>query len=333
MDKITNKIKLISCNPSNYSILILFSCLLLLVSCDSGDTLTVQKVDDTDLLNDLELQNIQNSQQTTLDSNSFSFGFNLRASPQEDTAQYLPFLTYLEKTTGYHFNLHFTPKNRTVAEELGENKIQFAALGASSFLYAKSRYSVKLIARGVNAQGKATYKSFFVVKPVSNIKDIDDIKGKRLVFGSPDSTQGHLIPLIMLSKAGIDLADLQSYGFSESHQDCAESVVSGEYDVCGMQDQLANKLADSNLVKIIHVSKEYPSSGIVVNKFVPLGVVQRVTQAMLDFKPLSKHREGLYNWDQTEMAHGFIRGNKNDYDELLKWLTKLGYLEKNETRD
>lgn len=311
----------------------LFASLLLLSACDSGDTPAIQKVDDTDRLNDQELQQIQSAEKTTSIPNSYSFGFNLRASPQEDTAQYLPFLAYLEKTTGYHFKLHFTPKNSVTADELGENKTQFAALGASSFLYAQSRYAVKLIARGVNAQDKATYKSFFVVDPSSNIKNIQDIKGKRLAFGSSDSTQGHLIPLIMLSKAGIELSDLKSYGFFESHQDCAESVVSGEYDVCGMQDQLANKLAASKLVKIIHVSKDYPSSGIVANKLVPIDVVQRVSRAVLDFKPRGKNSAGLYNWDRTEMAHGFIKGDKSDYDDLLQWSIKLGYLEKNEIRE
>lgn len=295
--------------------------------------MSVQKVDDADRLDDIELQQLQSSTNIASAPNRYSFGFNLRVSPQEDAAQYLPFLNYLEKATGYHFDLHFTPKGSTAADDLGKNKIQFAALGAVSFIHARSQYRVKLLARGLNANNTATYQSFFVVAPNSKIKTILDIKGKKLAFGRPSSTQGYVIPLIMLSKAGIDLSDLHSYWFSKSHQDCAETVISGEADVCGVQDQFAKKLQASKKIRIIHVSNNYPSSGIAANEHVPIDVVKRVTQALLDFKPQGKDRKGLYNWDSTEMPLGFVKGDESDYDGLIEWVNKLDYLKKGKIRD
>ena len=55
------------------------------------------------------------------DANTFVFGFDLRASPQEDARQYIPFLKYLESTTGYRFRLHFTPQNNKISRNL-ENR-------------------------------------------------------------------------------------------------------------------------------------------------------------------------------------------------------------------
>ncbi len=308
------------------SALILFLSSLLLVSCDSSDSMPVQQVDSSDRLNDTELQQLQ-LLQPEQELNTYYFGFDLRASPQEDTAQYLPFLSYLEDATGFHFKLHFTPKGSSAADELGQNRTQFAAMGATSFLYAQSRYAAKSLVRGLNAQGKAEYQSVFVVKPNSPIRNIKDIKGRKLALGSRYSTQGHLIPRIMLTDNGISLDDLLTYGYTGSHQNCVEAVVSGKYDVCGMQDQLAKKLASEGKIKIIHSSRYYPSSSIVVNKFVPDKVVARVKQALLDFDPLGRDSPGLYHWDRTEMPRGFVASQKSDYDNLRQWSIRLGFLQ------
>lgn len=297
---------------------------LLLISCDGSNDIAIQKVDSTDRLTDKQLR--QQQKQALKQPGSFYFGFDLRASPQEDAAQYLPFLTYLESATGYRFKLYFTPKNSSTVEELGADKIQFAAMGATGFLKAESQYEVLSLVRGVNLLGKTEYQSVFVVRPNSGIESIKDIKGKRMAFGSRDSTQGHLIPRIILDKNNIKLEELKSYTYTGSHQNCAEAVVSGKSDVCGMQDQLALKLAAQGLVKIIHTSENYPSSGIVVRKSIPVEVIQRVKQALEDFEPKGKHQAGLYNWDKTEMPNGFVAAMPSDYTNLRRWAIKLGFL-------
>jgi len=301
----------------------------LMVSCDSTDQLAVQQVDSSDRLSDSELQQLQAvKHQAEYTSGTYHFGFDLRASPQEDAAQYLPFLNYLEATTGYHFEIHFTPQDSSAADELGQNHTQFAAMGASSFLYAESRYGAKLLVRGLNSKAKAEYQSVFVVKPGGGLRNIKDIKARKLAFGGRDSTQGHLIPRIMLSKNNINLKQLASYRYTGSHQNCAEAVVSGKYDVCGMQDQLAEELESQGRVEIIYRSDYYPSSGIVVNQSVPQEVAERVKQALLNFKPLGKDNKGLYHWERTEMANGFTLSRPGDYDELRDWSIKLGFLQK-----
>jgi len=250
----------------------------------------------------------------------------LRHSPQEDVAQYLPFLNYLEQTTGYHFKLHFTPKNTSIIEELGENKVQFALMGAKSFIQAQIEYDAKILVRGVNLAGKAEYQSVFVVHPRSSIENISSFKGASIAFGNKNSTQGHLIPRIMLNNNNISLSDLKEYKYTHSHQACAEAIISSKYDICGMQDVLAEKLAAQGKLKIIHRSEYFPSSGFAVNNQVPPNVVSKVLKALIAFKPTSIHSKGLYHWQQTEMPLGFIQAKNNDYSNLKLWAIKLGIL-------
>lgn len=297
-------------------------------ACDSNNELPVQTVSDESVIADNQLKQAQQALKKTVDDqNTLYFGFDLRASPQEDAAQYLPFLEYLQRTTGLTFKLHFTAKNSSTVDDLSNNLTQLAAMGATSFLEAQSKFNAISLVRGLNHQNKAEYQSVFVVKPGSKIRRIEQIKGKRLAFGSRDSTQGHLIPRIMLTEKNIRLKDLRGFSYTGSHQNCAESVVSGKYDVCGMQDQLAKRLAAEGLITIIHTSEYYPSSGIVASPALANDIINKIQTALLNFEPKGKHQQGLYNWDNTEMPLGFTRTNANDYDSLRKWSIKLGFLE------
>ncbi len=307
--------------------LVIAILLFSLTACDSSDNLPVQIVNDNDTLSDSQLHALQ-TKASQRAPDTFYFGFDLRNSPQEDTAQYLPFLNYLEQATGYHFKIHFTPKGSTSADELGRNRTQFAAMGAISFLYAQARYGAIPLVRGLNSKGQAEYQSVFVVRPDSPIHSLQDIKGQRLAFGNRDSTQGHLIPRIILQKNNIPLSSLASYDYTGSHHNCSEAVVSGRADVCAMQDNLAFQLQSEGFVKIIYRSAFYPSSGIVANQSVPTQALIKVKQALLNFEPLGKDSAGLYHWELTEMPKGFITSSADDYRALREWAIRLGFLEK-----
>lgn len=299
---------------------ILISLPFLSSSCDSDDQIAQYDLDD-------KIENTQSKYtiKSTKAHDVLVFGFDLRASPQEDARQYLPFLKYLSETTGYKFKLHFTPSNSSIVDQLGTNYVQFAAIGAESFVLANTKYNVIPLVRGLNKFGKAEYQSVFVVLPGSEIKNLHDIEGKSLAFGSRRSTQGHLIPRIVLSKSKISLDSFASYTYTGSHQNCANAVISSKSDVCAMQDTMAHDMEKQGLLRILHTSDYYPSSGIAANKSVPLEIVEKVKRALLNFKPNGKDKEGLYNWDRTEMPLGFTQAKVSDYKELRDWSTQLGF--------
>lgn len=304
-----------------FSIILIFGASLL-ASCDS-DT-NVKSYDLEDLVAN---QEITDHHPHINADEVIKFGFDLRASPQEDARQYLPFLRYLEKETGYKFRLHFTSKSSNIIEDLGNNHVQFAAIGAESFIRANSEYEVVPLVRGLNNKGKAEYQSVFVVLPNSNIKKLSHIKGKHLAFGARSSTQGHLIPRIVLSKSNIDLKTFASFTYTGSHQNCANSVMSGKADVCVLQDTMARTMENQGLLRSIYTSNFFPSSGIAANKNVSSDVVKKVKQALLNFKPKGKDQPGLYHWDRTEMPLGFAEASIADYRDLREWSIKLGFMQ------
>lgn len=292
----------------------------LLIGCDFEPER--KKIDLKKGISEEELHQMKPKQE----ANVFLFGFDLRATPKEDARQYLPFLKYLEKSTGYNFNLRFTPKDKSIIKILGIGKIHFAAIGAGSYLKARAEYNIISIVRGLNIYGKAEYQSMIIVSPNSRLRKINDLRGKRFAFGNITSTQGHIIPRIVLAEHGIELKDLGSYEYTGSHFKCANAVTSGRFDAGGIQDAMGRELEKKGLVRILHTSKYYPSSGIVANSDVPKEVLVKVKLALIDFQPKGRDAAGLYNWAKTEMPNGFVEAKDKDYEELRKWAVKFGYI-------
>ena len=292
-----------------------------LTGCDSHD---VEEIDLTERIDDSELILIA----PHTDSDILRFGFEMRGSPDEDARQYLPFLKYLEQATGLRFELRFTPGGGgCIADMLGTGEYDFAAVGAGIYLQAHARYGVVPLVRGLNAEGRAEYQSVIVVAHDSPIRNVGELRGKRFAFGGITSTQGHLIPRIVLAEHGMSLDDLAEHKYTCSYQNAANTVVSGRFDAGGIQDILGRRLAAEGLIRIIHTSKSYPSSGIAANRDIPPEVMQNVKQALLDFEPTGAHAEGLYHWDRTEMAGGFIEAHDEDFAELREWSIRFGLLD------
>ncbi|HAK89283.1 MAG: hypothetical protein A2077_03020 [Nitrospirae bacterium GWC2_46_6] len=258
---------------------------------------------------------------------TFLFGFDRRSNPVEDARQYIPFLKYLEKKTGYKFMLKFA-EGSSLADEAGRGNVHFAIAGAGSYLVAREKYGVISLVRGLNEKNKAEYRSIIAVAPNSNIKTAGDLRGKRFAFGNMHSTQGHLIPRIALKDQGIVLKDLARYEFTGSHLNAANAVSAGRADAAGLQDIIGLRLAKEGLIRIIYISRYYPSSGIFANKNVSSDVLKNVTKALIDFQPKGRDAEGLYRWDRTEMPNGFVAAHDEDYAELRKYMLEFGIIPK-----
>lgn len=254
---------------------------------------------------------------------SFSFGFDPRASLEEDTRQYLPLLEYLSQKTGYNFDLRIASMGEVLADQLSTGDVQIAAVGAVSLLRADKTGDVEPLVQGMNNDGSTTYRAAIVVAADSDARDLSDLRGTRLALGNVDSTQGHVIPSIMFRKAGMTPDDFASHVFTGSHQNCANAVILGRADACGMQGAMADQLSKAGQLRILAWSDRYPTSGIAVNRSIGQEAIDRIRAALLEFDPEGRDREGLYNWDRTEMPGGFAAASDADYEVLRRQIEGL----------
>ncbi|RMF26236.1 MAG: putative selenate ABC transporter substrate-binding protein, partial [Cyanobacteria bacterium J083] len=111
------------------------------------------------------------------------------------------------------------------------------------------------------------------IKPIQDLKQLQLLKGSRLIFGSESSTSGRLMPQYYLQQAGVKLEDFANVGFSGSHDKTIKLVESGSYDIGAVNEQvwqtrLAAKEVDLDRVKVIWRTPAYYDYHWVINSAV-----------------------------------------------------------------
>ena len=307
----------ISCRRALSIIVAMVVSMLLFTGCESQPER--KKVD----LTKKESPQAVNRLKTEKIKQEWVFGFDQRRSLEEDTRQYASFLRYLEDATGLEFKLRFTQKTGRIEDDLGRGIIHFAAFGAGAYIPAHEKYKVIPLARGLNKFGKPEYQSVIVTAPDSPLQSIEDLRGKRFAFGNYTSTQGHVIPRIILAEHGLTLDDFSHFDYTGGHHNCAMEVIAGNFDAGGMQDTLGREMAESGRLRILHTSEYYPSSCLAANKDVPPEVLDTMRKALLELDPKARHADILVDWDRTEMPNGFVAVKDEDFEKLRYWSTKL----------
>lgn len=259
-------------------------------------------------------------------STDWFIGFDSRLEPKDDVRQVASLAEWLENQTGLMFGVYIPIADEFVVDGLCAGRVDFAVVGTVSYLQAHEQCNAHILVRGKNAEGNDTYRAAIIVAVDSSIQTLLDLKGHTFAFGAINSTQGHLIPRMMLQEAGLVLEDFSTYTYSNSHAATANAVTSHRVDAGALQDTLALELAERGLVRILALSEPYPSSGIVVAPQVPKTVVESVQNALLQFDPTGVDAAGLYEWWRTEMPLGFVLANDDEYHELHQIAEAIGLL-------
>lgn len=120
-----------------------------------------------------------------------------------------------------------------VVQAISAGQIQLALVGASAYAaaYIDCDGCVEPLVAAEGVDGDLGYYSVLFVPKDSPAKSIEDLKGKSLAFGDPNSTSGYLVPLVSLRKAGIEPKDyFSNVTFSGGHEQSVLGVLKGNYD-------------------------------------------------------------------------------------------------------
>jgi len=131
---------------------------------------------------------------------------------------------YLEKETGYKFEVSIPQSYIAVVEAFGTDRADVAALNTYGYYLAHTKYKAQARLTIVR-HGSNTYQSQFIVKKGSNIKSLADFKGKKVAFVDPASASGYLLPLKMLRDKGVEPGEVV---FAMKHDNVVSMVYNGQ---------------------------------------------------------------------------------------------------------
>ncbi len=250
------------------------------------------------------------------------FGVIPRYNPLVMYKRYQPIMDYLTAQTPYRFELKISKDYPEAVRFLQTGVTQVSSLGDVTFAEANTQYAAIPILKPRNKDGIPFYRSAIIVRSDSPLKEIKDLRGKSMAFGSPHSTSGNLIPRYLLWDNGVNLRDLKSYTNLQHHDAVAKAILKGQFDVGAVKDVVAEKYKSHGL-RILAWSAPIPSVPLVVRKDTPPEIVTALTTALLRLdRNNPAHQKMMQTWDD-EFRHGFAPASRDDYQGIFRMIKEI----------
>lgn len=237
------------------------------------------------------------------------FGVIPRYNPLVMYKHYQPIIDYLTAETSYRFELKISKDYPEAVRFLREGVTQVSSLGDVTFAEASTEYAAIPILKPRNKDGIPFYRSAIIVRADSPLKELKELRGKTMAFGSPHSISGNLIPRYLLWNNGVHIQDLKRWQNLQHHDAVAKAILKGQFDVGAVKDVVAEKYQSHGL-RVLAWSALIPAVPLVVRKDAPPDVVKALTAALLKLdRNNPAHQKMMQTWDD-EFSHGFASGRR-----------------------
>ena len=250
-------------------------------------------------------------------------------APTELQRKFKPLGDYLEKKIG--MQIEFTPVTDYAAsvEALINRKVDMVWFGGFTFVQAKVR-SNNAITPLVQRAEDEKFKSVFITTK-ADIKQLADLKGKTLSFGSESSTSGHLMPRSFLLAAKVDPdTDLKRIAFSGAHDATVAAVAGGKVDAGALnisvwEKLVADKKVDPAVVRVFYTTPGYYDYNWSVRADMNADLRKKLSDAFLSLDPKNPQDKAILD---LQRASKFIPTKAENYGAIEVAAQNAGLLKK-----
>jgi len=227
-----------------------------------------------------------------------------------------PLAAYLSKKIGTPVRFTILSRYGDVMDRFVSRKMDGAFFGVFTSVLAIEKIDAEPIARPVNLDGSATVQSYIFVRSNSGIRNVQDMKGKRITFVDRATVTGYLYALSYLREYGVTNPELyfKDVSFTGSHGSTIYSVLDGRADVGTVNSKIFHMLvAKDPTIKeeltIIARSQEFPDTTLFLRKDLPQILRSRIKAALFG---MEKDPEGMEVLKKLGVQK-FIEAKKEDF--------------------
>jgi phosphonate transport system substrate-binding protein len=190
-------------------------------------------------------------------------------TPVEDPAVYKDafsdFQKYLAKATGKKVIYYTVQANAAEVEAMRSGRLHIAGFstGPTGFAVNLAGY-VPIAVKGTEESFQG-YNLLLVTRKDSDIKKLEDIKGKRIAHTSASSNSGNLAPRAIFPQHGIVPDKDYTVVYSGKHDQSILGVAHGDYDAAPVAGDVFKRMAKAGRInaddfRIVFTSVKFPTS-------------------------------------------------------------------------
>ncbi len=238
--------------------------------------------------------------------------------------RYSALARYLSDQLGVKVKLTIMSRYGEVAKRFESLHVDGAFLSSYTATLAIKKFGLTPVVKLVRLDDNSTSQGYILVRQDSGIKNVEDMRGKNVVFVDSASTEGYLFARLYFQKQGVE--DMNSYFnrhyFSGSYAPAVFAVLDGRADIGSAKDTVYNQLVrrDPSIqheLSIIAKSPTVPEVTFCIKSDIAPELHEKMQNALL---AMGQTIEGHKVLKQLE-ASRFIQSDSSDFtvvSEMIK---------------
>ncbi|MEG2505594.1 MAG: phosphate/phosphite/phosphonate ABC transporter substrate-binding protein, partial [Carnobacterium sp.] len=249
-----------------------------------------------------------------------------------------PFAEYLSKALDREVSVTLATDYSTIVEAMASGQVDIGIMPPAAYVQARDMKAAEAILTsqigdmdletGKPIEGKLTntFKGEILVKADSDIKELKDLKGKKIATLSPNSASGYIYPVAEMKEAGIDPTTEATLTTVNDIPSEMTAVLNGQMDAAfvfeGARNVFGSAFADKDLFKELRVlyltEGDIPNDAIAVQPSMDKELKKQVKDAFMTMKDDEKGAEAMKMWSHL----GYQEAAESAYDTVKDYTEK-----------
>lgn len=214
------------------------------------------------------------------------------------------FIDHLSAVTGKNVQFFAVQSYAAQVEALRAGRLHVAGVNTGSVPMAVNTAGFVPFAIMAGADGSYGYEMEIITHVDSDIRSMEDIRGRQLAFVSPTSNSGFKAPSAILSaEFGMEPDKDFNTAFSGSHDASVLGVENLDYEAAAIANSVMNRMfeagrADRSAIRTIYTSDTFPTTGYGYAYNLHPELAEKVKEAFYTF-----------DWEGTRLLEEFGGGN------------------------
>lgn len=225
----------------------------------------------------------------------------------------------------------------TIVEAMASKQVDVGFLPPNAYVLANEQSNVKVLLQaqryGIKQPGGEStdelvdsYRSMIVVKSGSDIKELEDLKGKTIATQDVTSSAGYVWPVAEMKKAGIDINTDVTTVQVKGHDQAVLSVLNGDVDAAFVFEDARNTVTNDypeimDEVEPMYFTEPIPNDTISVRSDMSEEWDKKIQDA---FIAIGKDEEGKQIISDIYSHEGYVVSQDSNFDIVREYAEQVG---------
>ena len=225
----------------------------------------------------------------------------------------------------------------TIVEAMASKQVDVGFLPPNAYVLANEQSNVKVLLQaqryGIKQPGGEStdelvdsYRSMIVVKSGSDIKELEDLKGKTIATQDVTSSAGYVWPVAEMKKAGIDINTDVTTVQVKGHDQAVLSVLNGDVDAAFVFEDARNTVKNDypeimDEVEPMYFTEPIPNDTISVRSDMSEEWDTKIQDA---FIAIGKDEEGKQIISDIYSHEGYVVSQDSNFDIVREYAEQVG---------